>query len=179
MNNFRSSMPFFVDTSVGTRDVARKPAVAPQPPAAHAQNRDVGSVGASKWLRIVKSDVSVFPGQVATDTVLHKHLEESSIAKIASQWKQHLFSVHGSSDVDSISETIEHVFEAFAQLGPSSLDLRGIASNNVNAEHLVAVLRATNANKQAIPGWHHALSEAPEALRRAGLDPAEVLVGLV
>jgi hypothetical protein len=179
MNDFRSSMTSFVDTSVGTRDVSHKASIKPQRSTAHTQNRDVGSGDAPKWLRIVESDASVFPGQVATDTVLHRHMEESSNAKIASQWKQHLFSVHGATDVDSISETIEYVFEAFAQLGPSSLDLRGIASNNVNAEHLVAVLRATNANKHAIPGWEHALGEAPEALRRAGLNPAEVLVGLL
>lgn len=97
---------------------------------------------------------------------------------VAPRWKTHLFSRDASSDFDAISETVESVFEAVSNLGPGSISLQDVSAESVHPEHLVAVLRATFPSRDKIPGWRKALEEAPEALRRAGFDPDEVLVGL-
>lgn len=172
MNDLRSSLAGFVDVSVGSQNVSTHTSRASLPRLGHE------SVSAQNWGRPDLDNTAVYPGQAASAQVFQARVQESAALKSASKWKQHLFSIHGSTDVDSISETVEYVFEAMTQHGPTGLDLRGVASNSVNAEHLVAVLRATAANRDAVPGWAHALGEAPAALRRFGLDPDEVLVGL-
>jgi len=164
MNNLLTG---FVDVSVGSRNVSTHTNRATPPRPINESAMDLNS------------NAAVYPGQVVTVHILETHNQESSALKVATKWKHHLYSIHSATDVDAISDTVESVFEAVTQLGPTSVDLRGVASNSVNAEHLVAVLRATNASKDLIPGWKHALGEAPAALRRAGLDPEEVLVGLI
>ena len=118
------------------------------------------------------SGIVVMPGELATAAALSPQIHDVT-------WRRFLFDPTASTDVDAISETIDSVFDAMAKVGPTAIDLRGVAVDNVSAEHLVAVLRATYLDRETVPGWPYALAQAPDALRRFELDPNEVLVGLV
>ena len=94
-------------------------------------------------------------------------------------WKRYLFDINASTDVDTISETVESVFESLARDGPSAIDLTTISASQVNGEHLAALLRATSSWRDQIPGWDRALIVASKALELANVDPKAALAGML
>jgi len=94
-------------------------------------------------------------------------------------WKKSLLDPGATTDVDSISETIDSVFAALTTFGPGAVDLSGVAIHTVNGEHLAAILRVTSSLQEFTPGWEHALEVAKAALTNAGADPADALFGMV
>lgn len=62
--------------------------------------------------------------------------------------------------------------------GFHAIDFTRIEPDEVNGEHLAAVLRMTSANRILVKGWKHALCVARKALHRQNANIANVLVGL-
>ena len=89
-----------------------------------------------------------------------------------------VFRVAASCDIDEIGQTVNHVMAVIDSLGPKAMDLTTVESKALQPEHMVAVLRSTFLWKDQVPGWSRALGELSAALRAAGHDPQEVLVGL-
>ena len=114
----------------------------------------------------------------AENNRLRTFIQRKESVRAVSLWRQHVFSKAASADVDSISETISYVFQAISEVGPLSIDLSKVDANTVNAEHLVAVLRATFSSRNEITGWNHALQIAQVALRNANLPPEQILAEL-
>jgi hypothetical protein len=108
-------------------------------------------------------------------------LEETYAATVAAEgaWKKYVSDAKADTDVDTLSETIESVFEILSTLGPKAIVLSNFTPNNVNGEHLAAVLRVTAPHRADIPGWSIALRTAMQALEIAGLDPQDALAGLL
>lgn len=102
-----------------------------------------------------------------------------AINAISEHWKQHLFDLSASTDVDALSETIEGVYDAIDRFGPGAVDLASLGSEGINGEHLAAILRATFPFQNRIPGWSCALGEAVKALQRDGVDVDDALAGLL
>lgn len=94
------------------------------------------------------------------------------------KWKQYVFDVQASTDVDYISETIGHAFDFLIQYGPKLLDLQNLNPEAVQGEHLAALLRATSSFQSDVPGWFSAVAVAEIALKREGVDPDAALLGL-
>ena len=92
--------------------------------------------------------------------------------------KAFVFTPTAPSDVDEIGQTVNHVMVVIESLGPKALDFVNVEAKSLQPEHMVAVLRSTFLWKDQVPGWSHALGELAAALRAAGHDPQEVLVGL-
>ena len=102
-----------------------------------------------------------------------------ALSQLAFTWKRHLLNPHASSDVDTISETVEYAFEALSQFGPSAINLNGLTVNQVQGEHLAAVLRMTYPWRAETPGWIAALGIAKTALALVGVDYRSALIGLL
>lgn len=93
-------------------------------------------------------------------------------------WKQNILDLNKTTDVDSISETIDSVFDTFEKEGYLGIDLCFVKSDGVNTEHLAGVLRATSSVNGNIQGWKHALSICYVSAQKNGYDPDDVLFGL-
>lgn len=103
-------------------------------------------------------------------------------------WKQavavervgrHVFNPHASTDVDSLTETVEAVLDAVAEFGPSVLRLKDLHAENVQGEHLAALLRVTSTWQEDVPDWTDALDVAAKAVVLAGSDPEDILFGMI
>ena len=94
-------------------------------------------------------------------------------------WRKHVCNAAASPDVDALTETAEAVTTLVAEHGPARLDLRGLKAASVQGEHLATLLRSSFPWRDQVPGWGEAMDVAKTALRRAGIDPAEALFGLV
>jgi hypothetical protein len=125
--------------------------------------------GASSLISFIDSEVILRVVQAQT----------AAISFQASAWKHYVLSTDAPTDVDSISQTIEHVFETVVQFGPEAIDLTGIDPQKVNGEHLAALLRATFTWRDRTPGWQYGLQVARIALERSGGDPRDALIGLM
>ena len=84
-----------------------------------------------------------------------------------------------SSGVDELSKTVEAGLDFVNEFGPDSLVLSGLNPQDVNAEHLAALLRATSSWRTNIQGWVEALSVASDAAVASGLEPKDVLFGMI
>lgn len=116
-----------------------------------------------------------------TDTLAFKaeQLKQvDAIASISRLWENYLLDPQSSVDVDVISESIDHVYEAIERFGPGAVDLTKITKNAVNGEHLAAILRVSSPWKNQVPGWSAALDIAAQALTLAGIEADEALAGL-
>jgi len=102
----------------------------------------------------------------------------AGLREFAARWEVYLNDVSASVDVDDISETVEAVLDAISQYGLGSLSFSGLNAEQVNGEHLAAMLRTTFTWRDQIDGWRQGLETASLALERSGLDPDEVLLGL-
>lgn len=102
----------------------------------------------------------------------------AGLREFAARWEFYLYDVNASVDVDDISETVEAVLDAISQYGLGSLNFSGLNSKQVNGEHLAAMLRTTFTWRNQIEGWQQGMETASLALKRSGLDPDEVLLGL-
>jgi len=105
-------------------------------------------------------------------------LELMDLESRSNLWRQHLLDRAAATDVDCISETVDSVLDAVSFLGPEGVDLASLDLTNANAEHLVAVLRATFVWRGRLPGWTTALQAAPKLLAEAAIEPELVLKGL-
>ena len=97
----------------------------------------------------------------------------------ANSWTKHVLNPSASTDIDSLSETINAMFDCLNQCDPSVLYFGGFAARDVNGEHLAAALRASSSWRDEISGWDNALEVAAEALRLAGIAPEDALFGMV
>lgn len=104
---------------------------------------------------------------------------DASIAELAPLWTRHLFDRHASADIDSITETVDGVFEAISQLGPNAIDLRHVSPDQIQGEHLAAVLRTTAIWQDQTPGWKQAVKVAEIALKNTGIESKDALFGLI
>lgn len=116
------------------------------------------------------------------DTTAYKVEQLRLAAKITEakrEWSRYLLDPKSSVDVDQISETVDHLYDAVFEYGPAAIDLRGLFPDAVNGEHLAAILRATSAWSNSVLGWTPALKVAEQALRLNKQNPYDALVGLV
>lgn len=90
----------------------------------------------------------------------------------------HVFDPFAPTDVDTISETVSSLVDLVYDRGFHAIDFTRIEPDEVNGEHLAAVLRMTSANRILVKGWKHALCVARKALHRQNANIANVLVGL-
>jgi hypothetical protein len=105
-------------------------------------------------------------------------LELLALRQRASLWRRHLLNPSAPTDVDAISETVDSILDAVALFGPEHVDLSALDLTFANAEHVVAVLRATFMWRAAVPGWRATLAATPDLLTQCGLSPASILKGL-
>ena len=94
-------------------------------------------------------------------------------------WQDHLLNPDSSVDVDAITDTVEGVLDQIADQGPESINLKEILSQPFQLEHLAAVLRVSSAWRNAIPDWDYALLVVECAIISAGLDPQDLLFGMI
>lgn len=94
-------------------------------------------------------------------------------------WRRYVVDPSALVDTDTISETVDHVFQMASRFGPSSLDFRGLRAEDVNGEHLAAALRASSSFSYMTPGWEDALQVAHDAILAAGGDPQDTLFGMI
>ena len=112
--------------------------------------------------------------------ILHAaQAQTAAMAHFGHEWKHYIFNVASPTDVDAISQTIERVLETVVQYGPECVDLTSAEPEQVNGEHLAALLRATFVWQDKVPGWRRGLDIATAALQRAGINPQDALIGLI
>jgi hypothetical protein len=104
------------------------------------------------------------------------------------EWKQtvavervgrHVFNPHSSADVDSLTETVEAVLDAVSEFGPSVIKLKNLRAEQVQGEHLAALLRVTSTWQDEVADWKDALGVASKAVLLAGSDPEDILFGMI
>jgi hypothetical protein len=95
------------------------------------------------------------------------------------QWRRYVFDPAATTSVDALTETVEAALDFLVQYGPKAMSLTGLQPNAVQGEHLAALLRASSTWHADIPGWHEAVQVASEAVRIAGIDPADALFGMI
>jgi hypothetical protein len=110
--------------------------------------------------------------------IVERSENHKAINVISEHWKKHLYNLSAWFDVDTLSETIDGIYDAIDQFGPGAIDLSSIESKDVNGVHLAAILRATFPFQNFTQGWDHALGEAVSALQRDGVDINDALAGL-
>lgn len=114
------------------------------------------------------------------DALLAERLRrQSAIDSIKERWEMYLYDVDASVDVDDISETVDAVLEVVSQFGPSGINFSELRTDDVNGEHLAAMLRTTFTWRHRVTGWHAALGVAERALNKAHVEPTEALFGLL
>lgn len=101
------------------------------------------------------------------------------LAAGAKKWQRHVLDPHALADVDALTETVEATLDFISEFGPTVLSLENIRSNSVQCEHLAAVLRASSSWSDEVPGWRAALEVSKQAVVAAGLDPNDVLYGMI
>ncbi|MFZ6873531.1 hypothetical protein ACO0LF_15855 [Undibacterium sp. Di27W] len=84
-----------------------------------------------------------------------------------------------SSDIDSLSETVESAFEIISRFGPGAIVLNEFQRNHVNGEHLASLLRVTYHYRFNIDGWNDAFELAVNALKNEGIDAQDALAGML
>ena len=92
---------------------------------------------------------------------------------------RHVFNPRAATDVDSITETVEAVLDAVAEFGPSVLKLQNLRPENVQGEHLAALLRVSSTWQDDVLDWGNALEVAANAVTLAGSDPKDILFGMI
>lgn len=95
------------------------------------------------------------------------------------KWDEHVLNVGAPGDVDSISETIDAVFMALNIHGASHFSFTGLTPSQVSPEHLAAALRATSCLRTKVIDWDDGLRTARAAAAEQGLDPDDLLYGMV
>lgn len=95
------------------------------------------------------------------------------------KFRRHVFNPHASTDVDSLTETVEAVLDAVAEFGPSVIKLQHLCAEHIQGEHLAALLRVTSTWQNEVPDWTEALGVAANAVSLAGSDPEEILFGMI
>lgn len=105
-------------------------------------------------------------------------LNQQAIDLLAVNWKRHVLNTQASSDVDSLSETVDAVYDAIGKFGPGAVDLTTLPKSNIHGEHAAVVLRATFSRRDEVPGWYSAIGIAATALEKAGVDIDDALAGL-
>ena len=130
-----------------------------------------GRLSPSRY-RVVSNDGLLRTKPVA-QAMAHKVLPEKN------SWQKYVFDPHAPTDVDSLTETVEAALDRLAAYGLDGMNFHGMDPNNVQGEHLAAVLRATSTWKESLPGWRSALKVAELALVREGVDPKDALFGMI
>lgn len=148
--------------------------------ALYARSPDLQST--SRMAIIDRSSSASMANDSFIDTPAYRHQwnrQAKAIAAFSVYWKKFLMDPRASVDVDAISESIDHIYEAIDQFGPGGIDLNNLRAQDVNGEHLAAILRATSSWKTLVPGWIDALQVAAAALKIANVDAEDALFGLV
>ena len=81
--------------------------------------------------------------------------------------------------VADLAFTCEMALQQVVEHGPQSLDFTGLLPRAVHPEHLAMALRCLSHWRDDVPGWHAAVEVCAEACPLRGLDPADVLFGLL
>ena len=108
-----------------------------------------------------------------------RHRQEKAFAESTMTWKRFVFDPNASTDVDSIAETVDSVFDMIGMYGASSINFGHLDSKSVNGEHLATVLRVTSSYRDQVQGWDEALGAAIESLTIAEVDYRDALAGLL
>ncbi|MBB6582768.1 hypothetical protein [Ralstonia solanacearum] len=113
------------------------------------------------------------------DVEVEEELKVQAQLQALRQWKRYVFDPASPTDVDAISETVDRVFDVISEFGPGALSLADVRPDEVQGEHLAAVLRASSSWADAVPGWSNALQVAATALTNSGIDPNDALYGMI
>lgn len=108
-----------------------------------------------------------------------QHQQSIEKIKLTAIWKHHVSDITASTDVDTLSETIESVFEFMSRFGSSAFNLTNITADRLNGEHLAAVLVLTFPHRAQVAGWENALKMTIEVMKATGVDYKDALTGLV
>lgn len=100
-------------------------------------------------------------------------------AKLNARWRKHVCSFHAPTDVDSLTETVDAVFDLVAEFGPASVSFSSMHASTVSGEHLAAALRALSMWRGEITGWDDAIAIAAASIAIRGEDPQDALYGLI
>ncbi len=115
-----------------------------------------------------------------TDTYSRECIKSANdIEALSVRWKTNLTNPAVAADVDSISETIDAIYEVIGQFGPGAINLRSTLDGQINAAHLASILRATFQIRSDISGWNTARDKAKQLLPLAGIDVNDALAGLL
>lgn len=171
----------FFNTTVIRAQYTQRPPLTPEQMLAAASISKTGRLSNTQLFSEILLSGNGFTLNSFTDTLAFKaeQLKQAdAIASISRLWEVYLFNPQSSVDVDVISESIDHVYEAIDRFGPGAVDLTKISENEVNGEHLAAILRISSPWKNQVPGWNSALEVAANALKLAGIHADEALAGL-
>lgn len=94
-------------------------------------------------------------------------------------WDTNIKNLSVDDSVDAISDTVEAVFKHLYESGAASLTFRDFTVDNVNVAHLAAALRVCSSMKNEVVGWNYGLRVAYDASLQQGLDPQDVLYGML
>lgn len=114
-----------------------------------------------------------------SDLQLMASMRATRLANAYEHWRRQVMDPGAPTDVDALTATVAAGLDLVAEFGPDSLSLAGLRPDDVQCEHLAALLRATSTWRDSIVGWHEALDVAKASVAGAGLDPDDVLFGMV
>lgn len=113
------------------------------------------------------------------DSTGYRIAELCDAAALNTKWQLQVLDVSSPVDVDDLTDTVDAALEVVSRYGPASLDLSSLPGEPVQVEHLAAVLRASSMWKDQVPGWQDSRDWAEVIAAESGLDPADVLYGMV
>jgi hypothetical protein len=107
------------------------------------------------------------------------HQKTYRLGAAIKKWQRYLLDPNAPADVDALTETVEAALEMIAEFGPNAFSLEGVQVGSAQCEHLAAVLRASSSWSDDVPGWSSALEVARQSALAAGLEPEDVLYGMI
>lgn len=94
-------------------------------------------------------------------------------------WRKHIDNQKSSANIETLAETVELLFTVLKVEGSNVISFKGFDENKVNVEHLATALRCTSSFRSEIDGWDDALNVAYHACKNIGIDPQDVLYGVI
>ena len=111
--------------------------------------------------------------------IAEQNRSRSAIDESASNWLRYTLDVSASTDVDTLSETVDAIYDAIDRFGPGAVNFTNLPTAGINGVHLAAILRSTYAFKNQVIGWVHGRDVAIKALRTANIEIDDALAGLL
>lgn len=113
------------------------------------------------------------------DVQLQRTISITHALSRAGVWRENLFcDADVATPNKALFATVRSILRSIENFGVESVDLSSVNLRASHPKHLIAVLRATYAWKNMVPGWSEALRIAPEILDSHGINSKRELSGL-